>query len=184
MISLQDARSRAAFTLLLFESLIPSAVPKTSYWQKLFPRPLLQLVTLKSQLGAVQRSSWSFWKRGSSGASQCCSGWQWTCKTASVSAGRSDNTGNSTKHGNNKHDAVMADERRGNIQRSKSAACVSHNTDATRIFESTECHHRLFCFHKKAEDVWVVFVAFSEVDALTNILRDHEFLLENTLSKH
>lgn len=70
MISLQDARSRAAFTLLVLESLIPSAVPKNSYWQKLFPRPLLQLVTLKSQLGAVQRSSWSFWKRGSSGASR------------------------------------------------------------------------------------------------------------------
>lgn len=41
--------------LLMLKSLIPFAVFINNYWQKLFPRPLLQLVTLKSQLATLEQ---------------------------------------------------------------------------------------------------------------------------------
>lgn len=48
---------------------------------------------------------------------------------------------------------------------------MSHNIDATRIFESTHHYHRLLYFHGKAEDILDRSVAFSGLNALTNILR-------------
>jgi len=84
----------------------------------------------------------------------CCSGWQKIYNAVSISAGKSDNTGNSTKHDNNKHDAVMDNKCGEKSRGGKSPAYVSHKTDATKIFESTCHYHRLLYFCKKAEDIW------------------------------
>lgn len=147
MITFQDAWSRAGFMLLMFKSLIPSAVLISSYWQKLFPRPLQQLVSLKSHLGAVQRSSWAFWKRGSSGASHV------------LLDGRIYATLLQSQLGNLTTLGTLPNMRITNMmlwwltnageksKEGKSPAYVSHNTDVTRIFESTHHYHRLFYFH-------------------------------------
>lgn len=147
MISLQDAQSRAGFMLLVFESLILSVVPKTSYWQKLFPRPLLQLVTLKSQLGAVQRSSWSFWKQGSSGASHVVLDGSVHARLLQPQLGNLTTLGTLPSMGITNMMLWWLTSAEETSKGGKSAAYVSHNIDATRVFESTERHHRLFYFH-------------------------------------
>lgn len=169
----------------MVKSLIPSALLVNIYWQKLLPSLLVQLVALDAQLVAPEsaevqlvflegRLFWSVPRR---------SGWQNVHSTASIPAGKADNTGNSPKHGNSKQDAVMADKCTEISEGGKSPARVSHKPDGTRIFESTLHYHRLSYLPTKAEHVWDLPVAFSGLNALTNLLRDFGFLLGKTLAK-
>lgn len=98
------------------------------------------------------------------------SGWQNVHSTASTPAGKADSTGNSTKHGNSKQDAVMADKCREISKGGKSPARVPHKPDGTRIFESIAHYHSLPYLPTKAEHIQDLPLSFPGLSALINFL--------------